>query len=212
MLELGLSYVGVGLLGYVLGSIPFGILIARLAKGVDVRLYGSGMTGTTNVMRTVGSKAGLITMLLDVAKGAAAVLAAWFIMHSHTAQAVSGLAAIAGHNWSIFIKFRGGRGVATYVGGLFSMYWPVGVGAAVVILGVGALSRYMSLCSVIGIVGSVVAVTLLVVFGNQPTAYLVYVGIAAVVILIHHRGNIARLLQGTERKLTKSSGPELPRL
>lgn len=212
MLELGLSYVGVGLLGYVLGSIPFGILIARLAKGVDVRLYGSGMTGTTNVMRTVGSKAGLITMLLDVAKGAAAVLAAWFIMHSHTAQAVSGLAAIAGHNWSIFIKFRGGRGVATYVGGLFSMYWPVGVGAAVVILGVGALSRYMSLGSVIGIVGSVVAVTLLVVFGNQPTAYLVYVGIAAVVILIHHRGNIARLLQGTERKLTKSSGPELPRL
>ena len=212
MLELGLSYVGVGLLGYVLGSIPFGILIARLAKGVDVRLYGSGMTGTTNVMRTVGSKAGLITMLLDVAKGAAAVLAAWFIMHSHTAQAVSGLAAIAGHNWSIFIKFRGGRGVATYVGGLFSMYWPVGVGAAVVILGVGALSRYMSLGSVIGIVGSVVAVTLLVVFDNQPTAYLVYVGIAAVVILIHHRGNIARLLQGTERKLTKSSGPELPRL
>lgn len=208
MLETALSYVGVGLLGYVLGSVPFGILIARLAKGVDVRLYGSGMTGTTNVMRTVGSKAGLITMLLDVAKGAAAVLAAWSIMHSHTAQAVSGLAAIAGHNWSIFIRFRGGRGVATYVGGLFGMYWPVGLGAAVVILGIGAFSRYMSLGSILGIVGSVVAVALLVLWGDQPIAFLVYAGIAALVILIYHRGNIVRLLQGTERKLDKSAEQE----
>ena len=207
MTVLALSYVGVGLLGYFLGSIPFGILVARLAKGVDVRLYGSGMTGTTNVMRTVGSKAGLITMLLDVAKGAAAVLAAWFIMHSHTAQAVSGLAAIAGHNWPIFIRFRGGRGVATYVGGLFGMCWPVGVGAAVVVLGVGLLSRYMSLGSVLGIFGSVVAVALLVILGNQPPAYLVYAGIAGIVILIYHRGNIARLLKGTERKLGKLDGP-----
>lgn len=210
MLEVGLSYVGVGLLGYVLGSIPFGIIVTRLAKGVDIRLYGSGMTGTTNVMRTVGSKAGLITMLLDVAKGAAAVFAAWLVMHSYVAQAVSGVAAIVGHNWSIFIRFRGGRGVATYVGGLFGLYWPVGVGAAVVVLGIGALSRYMSLGSVLGIVGSLAAMAVLFVLDMQPGEYLAYAGVAAAVILMQHRGNITRLLKGTERKLSKVDGPENP--
>ncbi len=205
---LALEYVGIALLGYVLGSIPFGIIVSRLAKGVDIRRYGSGMTGTTNVMRTVGGKAGLITMLLDVAKGSAAVLAAWFIMHSHVAQTVSGLAAIAGHNWSIFIRFRGGRGVATYVGGLFGMYWPVGLGAAVVVLGIGATSRYMSLGSVLGIVGSLAAVLSLVLLDRQPAAYLIYCGVAAGVILVQHRGNIGRLLKGTERKLGRSAERE----
>ena len=198
---IALNYIGVGLLGYVLGSIPFGIIVSSLAKGVDIRRYGSGMTGSTNVIRTVGGKAGLITMLLDVAKGSVAVLAAWLIMQSHVAQTVSGVAAILGHNWSIFIRFRGGRGVATYVGGLFGMYWPVGLGAAVVVLGIGALSRYMSLGSVLGILGSTVAVVALVILDRQPEAYLIYCGVAAAVILVQHRGNIGRLLKGTERKL-----------
>ncbi len=206
-----LDYIGIGLLGYILGAIPFGIIVARLAKGVDIRLYGSGMTGSTNVIRTVGGKAGLITMALDVAKGSLAVLAAWLIMHSHAAQAVSGLAAIAGHNWSVFIRFKGGRGVATYVGGLFGMYWPVGLGAAALILGIGALSRYMSLGSILGIVGSLVATIVLVVLDIQPTAYVIYCGVAAAVILAQHRGNMSRLLKGTERKLGRSGiQEELP--
>lgn len=205
---IALNYIGVGLLGYLLGSIPFGIIVARVAKGVDIRLYGSGMTGTTNVMRTVGTWAGLITMLLDVAKAALAVLAAWMIMHSHIAQAIAGLAVIAGHNWSVFIKFRGGRGVASFVGGLFGMYWPVGVGAAVVVLGVGALSRYMSLGSVLGIVGSFGAILALVILGKQPPAYLLYCGVAAGVILAQHMGNIRRLLAGTERKLGRPAKQE----
>jgi len=203
-----LNYVGIGLLGYVLGAIPFGIIVARLAKGVDIRHYGSGMTGSTNVIRTAGGKAGLITMALDVAKGSLAVLAAWLIMHSHAAQTVSGLAAIAGHNWSVFIRFKGGRGVATYVGGLFAMYWPVGLGAAAVVLGVGALSRYMSLGSILGIVGSLVAIVVLVVLDRQPTAYVIYCGVAAAVILAQHRGNLSRLLRGKERKLGQSGMQE----
>jgi hypothetical protein len=104
--------IAVALIGYLMGSIPFGILVSKVARGIDVRMFGSGKTGTANVIRTAGGRAGAVTMMLDLSKASAAVLISWAIVPSHTAQVVAALAAIMGHIWSVYIKFHGGRGVA----------------------------------------------------------------------------------------------------
>jgi len=198
---IGLKYAAVILTGYLVGAIPFGILISRLVKGVDIRRYGSGKIGATNVIRTVGGRAGLISMLLDVAKGALAVLFAWFILHTHAAQVAAGTAAVVGHNWPVYIKFRGGRGVAVFVGSLFAMYWPVGLATGAIVLGLGALTRYMSLGSIVGIAIAILAMLVLVLMDKQPGEYLIYSGAVGCLVLFEHRDNIQRLRAGVERKL-----------
>lgn len=197
----GLKFAAVILAGYLLGAVPFGILISRLAKGIDLRRYGSGKIGATNVIRTVGGKAGLISMLLDVAKGSLAVLFAWLMLHTHAAEVAAATAAVAGHNWSVYIKFQGGRGVAVFVGGLFAMYWPVGLATGAIVLGLGALTRYMSVGSIVGVAASILAMLVLVVMDKQPGEYLVYSAAVGCLILFQHRDNIQRLCAGAERKL-----------
>jgi glycerol-3-phosphate acyltransferase PlsY len=207
---IALEYVAVALIGYLLGSIPFGILVSKVARGIDVRMFGSGKTGTANVIRAAGGRAGAVTMMLDLSKASAAVLIGWAIVPSHTAQVVAALAAIMGHIWSVYIKFQGGRGVATYVGSLLAMNWLVGLCAAIVILGIARLTRYMSLGSIVGIVASFLAMlALMVTEVRPPVIYLTVVpavqvlfcGLAAGIILIQHRDNVRRLVKGTERRL-----------
>jgi acyl phosphate:glycerol-3-phosphate acyltransferase len=207
---LAFEYVAIALIGYLLGSIPFGILVSKVARGIDVRMFGSGKTGTANVIRAAGGRAGAVTMMLDLSKASAAVLIAWAIVPTHAAQVVAALAAIMGHIWSVYIKFHGGRGVATYVGSLLAMNWLVGLCTAVIILGIAWLSRYMSLGSIVGIVASFLAMLALMITGvRPPVIYLTVVpavqvlfcGLAAGIILIQHRDNVQRLLNGTERKL-----------
>ncbi|MDM7999687.1 MAG: glycerol-3-phosphate 1-O-acyltransferase PlsY [Dehalococcoidia bacterium] len=205
-----LEYFAAALIGYLLGAIPFGIIISKMARGIDIRMFGSGKTGTTNVIRAAGGRAGLVTMILDLAKACAAVMIAWAIVHTHTAQVVAGLAAVVGHIWSVYIRFQGGRGVATYVGGLMAMNWLVGLCTAVLILGIGRLTRYMSLGSIVGMVASFLAMLGLMVWGMRPPiiyltvvqpVQVVFCGLAAGIILVQHRDNVQRLLKGTERKL-----------
>ena len=212
---LAFEYAAVALIGYLLGSIPFGILVSKVARGIDVRMFGSGKTGTANVIRAAGGRAGAVTMMLDLSKASAAVLIAWAIVPTHAAQVVAALAAIMGHIWSVYIKFRGGRGVATYVGSLLAMNWLVGLCTAVIILGIAWLSRYMSLGSIVGIVASFLAMLALMIWGSRPPViYLTVVsveqvlfcGLAAGIILIQHRDNVQRLLSGTERKLGGGPG------
>jgi glycerol-3-phosphate acyltransferase PlsY len=213
---LAFEYVAVALIGYLLGSIPFGILVSKVARGIDVRMFGSGKTGTANVIRTAGGRAGAVTMILDLSKASAAVLIAWVIVPNHAAQVVAALAAIMGHIWSVYIKFQGGRGVATYVGSLLAMNWLVGLCTAIVILGIARLTRYMSLGSIVGIVASFLAMlALMVTEVRPPVIYLTVVpavqvlfcGLAAGIILIQHRDNVRRLVNGTERRL--GGGPNL---
>lgn len=213
---LALEYTAVALIGYLLGSIPFGILVSKVARGIDIRMFGSGKTGTANVMRTAGGRAGAVTMMLDLSKASAAVLIAWAIVPTHAAQVVAALAAIMGHIWSVYIKFHGGRGVATYVGALLAMNWLVGLCTAVIILGIARLTRYMSLGSIVGIVASFLAMLALMIAGvRPPVIYLTVVpavqvlfcGLAAGIILIQHRDNVQRLLNGRERKL--GGGPSV---
>ncbi len=219
-----LKFVAVIFLGYLLGAIPFGVIATRLIKGVDVREYGSGKTGLTNVLRTGGIKAGAAVAVGDLGKGAAAVLLAKLIVGAEiatlgaleidfqSAQVVAALAAIAGHNWSIFLKFQGGRGVAVFFGALLALYWIVGLSGGAILLVVMALTRYASLGSMSGAVGSFLVMLPLVLLLGKPVEYLIYTVVAGGLILFQHRDNIQRLRNGVERKLGKRAEKREPRL
>jgi glycerol-3-phosphate acyltransferase PlsY len=206
------KFVIVVLIGYLLGSIPFGVLIARRRAKIDIRKHGSGNIGATNVLRTVGRKLGVIVAVFDILKGVLAVVIAGaivgrdylvvgnFALGVLIAQVMAALAAMAGHNWSVFLRFKGGRGVATFFGGLIGLYPPVAIfGGQVLVLGVG-LSKFVSLGSIAGAVGTYAILVPLTIFNGFPIEYLAYAFIGTVVIIIKHRGNISRLMSGTERK------------
>ncbi|HEY48763.1 MAG TPA: glycerol-3-phosphate 1-O-acyltransferase PlsY [Dehalococcoidia bacterium] len=199
MIEFAAVVVG----SYLIGSIPFGLVLGRL-KGVDVRAYGSGKTGTTNVLRTLGTRYAALALAGDIIKGVAAILLARYILESHTGEMAAGFAAIAGHDWSIFIKFGGGRGVATSGGALFAMAMPAPM-VAVACIGffilVVALSRYASLGSLLGSLGAVAMMGAFLALDWVPWQYLVYVGVAVALIVFQHRDNITRLLSGKESKV-----------
>ncbi len=199
--------------GYLLGAIPFGVLIGRRMGRVDVREHGSGKMGTTNVLRTAGKKAALAVLILDLLKGVLAVIAAGLIVGRSylavggfsfgalVAQSLAALAAIAGHNWSVFLKFHGGRGVATFLGGLVALCPLAAVfGGEVLIIGAG-LTRYASLGSIAGAVGSYAILVPLTLINGFPIEYLAYALIGTVLIVFMHRDNIRRLISGRERRL-----------
>ena len=145
-----MSYLFLILVGYLLGSLPFGLMAGRLVKGVDVRDFGSGSTGSTNVQRTVGTPAAVVVLLLDTAKSVLAVLLARLFSDAPGVEVAAALAAIAGHNWPVFIGFKGGRGIAPGVGGLLILSPVSGLIALAVALPTIALWRYVSLGSLLG--------------------------------------------------------------
>ncbi len=200
-------------IGYLLGALPFGVIAGRLFGRIDVRDYGSGKTGMTNVMRTVGVPVAILVLLLDIGKGAAAVALARYAFESPAAaQSAAGLAAMIGHNWPVFIGFRGGRGTATGWGGLF-MLWPIGgLIATVVGLSLVAATRYVSLGSVtatiVGCATLIVACLLNVspvsFIGSAipaPMGFIWFAIIGGALVVGRHKDNIQRLLKGEERKL-----------
>jgi glycerol-3-phosphate acyltransferase PlsY len=187
---------------YLIGSIPSGLVIGKL-KGIDVREYGSGNIGTTNVVRTLGTRYGAVVLIADVLKGVIAVALARYIIGSAISETAAGLAAVAGHDWSLFLKFRGGRGVATSLGGLLPMVMPAPlsgiIGLAIFIL-VVLVSRYVSLASIVGSVSAVVVMAVFLGLDRVPWQYLVYIVAVVALIIYQHRDNISRLLSGTESK------------
>lgn len=205
--------------GYFLGSIPAGVLITRKIGKVDIRKYGSGSTGATNVLRTAGPKAAALVFLADMAKGSAAVLAAGWIVgdgtwaiagltfNAQAAQVLAAVFAIMGHVWSFFLGFHGGKGVATFFGGLLTLSPLVGVISGGVTIIVIAISRYVSLGSILGVVCAPLILLPLAYLGWQPENYLVYTLPSMALIALRHRENIVRLLDGTERKLGEPSRP-----
>jgi len=207
-------FVLVGVVGYLLGSIPFGIIVSRRMSGVDVRQHGSGKMGTTNVLRTAGGKAAALVFFLDLSKGAVAVLVAGLIVGKDylvvdgvhwgvlAAQVIAALAAMAGHSRSVFLRFRGGgRGVATFFGGMAALFPPAALfGGEIFIIGAG-LTKFVSLASISAAVGTYVVLVPLTIFNRFPLEYLIYALIGSVAIIIMHRDNISRLLSGKERRL-----------
>ena len=193
------------LLGYLLGALPFGLIIGRLTRGIDLREYGSHRTGATNALRTLGGPAAAAVFVLDVAKGVAAVLLARLLFADDPlvewAAAVAGFAAIVGHNWSVFIGFTGGRGVATSTGALAAMSpWTVVILAPIVI-GIMWRSRYVSLGSITGgMLAPVITAGLwLVDLASVPA--IAYALASGLLVTAAHADNIARLRAGTERKI-----------
>jgi len=210
-------FVAVVIIAYLLGSIPFGLIIGKLKKGVDIRQQGSGKTGATNLMRVAGTKLGLLALVLDVVKATGAVMLATLIVDrgagiltiggasvywQHIAQVTTGLAAVAGHNWPVFAKFRGGRGVTAYFGTLFAIFPPAGIFGAEVLAIAALRSRHMSLGSLLGALATwCLMLPLTIIYHLLPPIYLVYGFVVTALITYQHRDNMKRLRQGTERQL-----------
>lgn len=190
-----------GAIGYLLGSIPSGVLVGRVATGRDVREYGSGKTGFTNTLRSAGIGAALIVVAADIAKGALPVLIGRFVFDDPWAVAVGAVAAVAGHNWPLFAGFRGGRGVATSFGAFVAMAPPAALGVLVLGMALLAATRYVSLTSMAATAAGFLAILALVLADQLPAPYLLFAVAAGAAVELSHLGNARRLLAGTEPKL-----------
>jgi acyl phosphate:glycerol-3-phosphate acyltransferase len=190
------SYILLGtLLGYMLGSIPFGLLLTRAAGLGDIRAIGSGSIGATNVLRTGRKGLAGATLLLDGLKGAAAVLIALWLA-GHDAALWAGFGAILGHLFPVWLGFHGGKGVATGYGVLIAVAWPVGLGAGAIWLVVAKLARISSLAGLVSFAAAPVLAALLADSGVVKLALAI-----AVLVFIRHHANIRRLLAGTEPRI-----------
>ncbi len=194
-------------LGYLIGSVPFGLIAGRLTTGVDVRDHGSGKTGMTNVLRTVGVKAAAMVLLLDMSKSILAVVIARIFTDSPATDVAVALSTMLGHNWPVFVGFKGGRGISTGWGALFVLHPISGVVATVVGLPVIGLTRLMSLASMLGAGAGAIALVVLAVADVAPIEYAWFSAIAFPFVLIRHSDNIRRLFRGEERKVGASSAP-----
>ena len=186
---------------YILGSIPWGFLIGLAVKGVDIRQYGSGKIGTSNVLRTAGGKFAALALALDLSKGLLAVLMARLVADDPAVEVVAGLAALAGHNWSVFLAFKGGRGIATGLGGLLIMQPIAGAIAVGAFLPITLGTRILSLGSIVSNWTAFIALLVMALLDYTSPTYLWYVGIGCALITWQHRDNIQRIIRGTERRL-----------
>lgn len=185
--------------GYLLGSIPFGLVLAKLAGLGDIRKIGSGNIGATNVLRTGNKPLAAAVLILDAGKGAAAaLLAAAFApaTDASTALLLAGVAAVFGHNFPVWLGFRGGKGVATTLGTLLAVSWPVGLGACATWLAVAAIFRFSSLAALVSLALAPVYASLL---GQPAIAYAA--ALLAALCWIRHHENIRRLLSGEESRI-----------
>ena len=183
-------------LGYLLGSIPFGLLLTRLAGAGDLRAIGSGNIGATNVLRTGRKDLAAATLVLDALKATLAFILPVVLFADEWAGLAGAAAAFLGHVYPVWLRFRGGKGVATFLGGLIGASWPAAVGFAVVWLGVAALTRYSSAAALAAsVVAPLVAFTL-----NQREVAVVF-GALAVLLWINHLPNIERLSRGRESRI-----------
>jgi glycerol-3-phosphate acyltransferase PlsY len=186
-------------IGYLLGSIPWGLLLARLGGHGDIRHIGSGNIGATNVLRT-GSKAlAAATLALDLLKGVAAALIGG--LWSENAMLAAAVAAVVGHMFPVWLGFRGGKGVATALGVLLALSWPVALAAALLWLAVAIAFRYSSLAALVAAVACAVGAPL-AVDARRATA----IAIIAILVVVRHRENLHRLLAGTESRISLKKG------
>ncbi|CAM4216022.1 glycerol-3-phosphate 1-O-acyltransferase PlsY [Palleronia rufa] len=189
--------IATALLAYLLGSIPFGLLVTRLFGLGDLRGIGSGNIGATNVLRTGNRLAALLTLVGDVGKGAVAVIVARLLM-GEFAGLLAGAAAFVGHCFPIYLRFRGGKGVATFLGTVLALAWPLGLAACATWLATAMLSRISSLAA---LVAAALAPFYALVVGADALA--VVLALMGALIFVRHRANIGRLIAGTEPRIGK---------
>ena len=206
------TYIIVAIIAYLIGSISFSVIISKKMAGFDVREKGSGNAGTTNVLRSVGKKAAVITLICDVLKGVVAILLALLagVIFKDLDKALlvqlAGVFVIIGHTFPIFFKFKGGKGIATSLGVLLMINWQIGLICLVFALLLMALTRMVS----VGSIAAAVLFPVLVLFINQNYivaessnwSYLIFSIVIALLVLFNHRSNLKRIFTGTENKLS----------
>jgi acyl phosphate:glycerol-3-phosphate acyltransferase len=203
-----LLYLAAAVIGYLLGAIPSGQIVGALAGGVDLSQYGSGKTGATNALRTLGWGAAAAVFLGDLAKGIIAVLVARLLLPGQPmAEVVGGFAAVIGHNWSVYIGFKGGRGVVVSMAVFYLLCWPAALIASLVALATVLVWRIVSLASLVGAAAGLVLCVVFVVLSHYPIAVLVYGILAASLVWLRHGDNIQRLMAGTERRIGQKAEP-----
>ncbi|XEC97661.1 glycerol-3-phosphate 1-O-acyltransferase PlsY [Paenibacillus tarimensis] len=185
-------------LSYLLGSVAFSIIVARLVKGIDIRQHGSGNAGATNTLRVLGKGPAVIVFLLDIGKGVAAVyLGQWLGGGGEWPMVLSGLAAIAGHNWPVWFRFKGGKGIATTIGVMATLAFLPALSAGVLAILLIVITRYVSLGSLV--FAALTPIFILVLDYPLPLFWASLV--ICVFAFVRHRSNIVKLLQGKENKL-----------
>ena len=185
--------------GYLLGSIPFGVILTRAAGEGDVRSIGSGNIGATNVLRTGRKGLALATLAGDAIKGTLAVLVVGTLGDGEL-PLVAGLGAFLGHLYPVWLKFRGGKGVATYVGVLIALSWPVAIAFCIIWLAIAGLTRYSSVAAL----AASAATPFLLAFASDPSTTLLFIFLTLLLWLRHHE-NIARLVRGSESKIGRKA-------
>lgn len=207
------------LIAYLLGSIPSGYWAGRWLQDIDIRDHGSGSTGATNVLRTLGTVPAIIVLLVDILKGVGAIALVYWLYTADFSNpylpssvtlttwlpwmvTLAGAAALLGHSKSIFLNFAGGKSVATSLGILLALNWMVGLGTLGVFLLVLAITRIVSISSICG----AIATSFLMLATGQPLPYLLFAIVGGIYVILRHRANIQRLLAGTEPRL----GEKLP--
>ncbi len=213
-MDIAVKLIVIAIIGYLLGATPSGLMIGKLVGKIDITKVGSGNVGGTNVIRSVGFGAGVIVIIMDLGK---AMLAAWlartimgeslipmagFPIDMHVAEVIAALMAMIGHNWSLYIKFRGGKGAATYFGGWFMMFplygLYIGLFGGIILIVTVLLSKFMSRGTILGTLGIWLLLVPLTIWFEFPKVYLIYALIATGMIIYQHRENIGRLQRGTE--------------
>ena len=195
---------GLIVLSYLIGAVPTGLVLVRLLSGADIREHGSGNIGAANVLRVAGPAVAAVVLAADVLKGYLPVCLAIRYGGGPWTTVLCGLAAIAGHNWSVFLRFGGGKGIATSFGVLLGLSLPAALVASAVYILVVALTRYSSLGSLLAAVSVPISVWRL----RAPDAYVAFVVVAVAFAIYRHRDNIERLRTGTERRITDRESPK----
>lgn len=204
--EVGILHYVLGfVLGHLCGSVPSGLWIVKALHGIDIRDYGSKNIGTTNVFRTVGPKTAVMVLLADAFKGIVAVWLVSAYFHNPLLDVITALGALLGHNYSVFLGFKGGKGVATALGLLIFLMPKVALGSFAVWLVLVLATRYVSLGSIV----AAVVTPVLAWYLEYPLAYVVFATIAAFFVVVRHKENIHRLLTGTESKIKPGNAKNL---
>lgn len=221
--EIILRFIGAAIAGYLLGSTPTGVIVSRIFGGTDPRKLGSGKTGATNILRSLGPGPAAIVVVVDLLKGVAAVLVARFVFFGgaapagysaqtwatlrDSAESVAAMAAVLGHNYSIYLRFTGGRGVLTAAGAMTTMSPIATLFGALAGIPAVFLTRYVSLGSVMGALMSMVAEVYLTITHVDSVPHCVFVVVAGTLVIVSHKDNIERLRAGNERKLGEKAQP-----
>ncbi|WP_304239080.1 glycerol-3-phosphate 1-O-acyltransferase PlsY [Phascolarctobacterium succinatutens] len=204
--EVGISHFLLGfVLGHVCGSVPSGLWLVQAFHGIDIRNYGSKNIGTTNVFRTVGPKSAVLVLIADAFKGILAVGIMSYFFHNPLLDVVTALGALLGHNYSLFLGFKGGKGVATALGLLIFMMPKVAVASFGIWLVCVLLTRFVSLGSIM----AAIFTPPLAWYLGYPSAYVIFSVVAAFFVVLRHKENIHRLLTGTESRIKPGNAKDL---